>query len=248
MTESSDAGWDLAEEIQTRGNSAYTVARAFPRRGSRGRAPLGIAGFLGIPLFFCSLMASTLAQEKAHKIQWQGCKHICTILQEPTAGNVARIWLWALVPSLVLVVIGFVACRIPLGFYVSCVAGIVIAMGVVHKTATWERHHVARFPLGEDLIPSSNTFSNLFDPGEWERDARNTAVSLQHWTIGIALAAMLVMALLWVRARYFSRRPAVAGVFPPAVITGEPEASPVIELEVADSDLGRGGRAGRWRS
>jgi hypothetical protein len=186
----------------------------FPVRlpSSRNRAPLGMAAFLAIPLFFCSLMASTLAQEKAHKIQWQGCKHICTILHDPTAGNVARIWLWALVPSLVLVVIGFVACRLPLGFYVSCVAGIVVAMGVAHKTATWERHHIARFPLGEDLIPKSNTFSNLFDRGEWEHDARDTALSLQHWTIGIALAAMLVMSLLWVRSRYMARRPGVAGV------------------------------------
>lgn len=115
-------------------------------------------------------------------------------------------------PSLVLVVVGFIASRLPLGFYVSCVAGIVIAMGVAHKTATWERHHIARFPLGEDLIPKQNTFSNLFDRGEWESDARHTALSLQHWTIGIALAAMLVMGLLWLRSRYNVRRPGVVGV------------------------------------
>jgi hypothetical protein len=219
--------------------------RVPPVRG--GRAPLGIAAFLAIPLFFCSLMASTLAQEKAHTIQWQGCKHICTVLHEPTAGNVARIWLWALVPSVVLIVVGFVACRLPLGFYVACLAGIVIAMAVAHKTATWERHHTARFPVGEDLIPKKNAFSNLFDPGEWEREARHTALSLQHWTIGIALAAMLVMVLLWIRARYFARRP--PGNYTPAVVTGEPEASPVlVDFELADSELTRRGRPGRWRS
>jgi hypothetical protein len=112
----------------------------------------------------------------------------------------------------VLVFAGFIASRLPLGFYVSCVAAIVVAMGVVHKTATWERHHTARFPNGEDLIPKSNTFSNLFDPGEWEKDARDTALSLQHWTIGIALAAMLVMVLLWLQSRYRARRPGVVGV------------------------------------
>lgn len=187
----------------------------FPVRLSstaRSRAPLGIAAFLAIPLFFCSLMASTLAQEKAHKIQWQGCHHICTAWHDPTGANVAHIWLWALVPSVVLVVVGFIASRIPLGFYVSCVAAIVVAMGVAHNTGTWERHHTARFPNGEDLIPKSNTFSNLFDPGEWEKDARDTALSLQHWTIGIAIAAMLVMGLLWVRSRYMARRPGVVGV------------------------------------
>jgi len=201
---------ELIQDIQARGNFGFTIARAF--RGARSRAPLGIAAFLAIPLFFCSLMASTLAQEKAHKIQWQGCHHICTVLHEPTAANETRIWLWALVPSLVLVVVGFIASRLPLGFYVSCVAGIVIAMGVAHKTATWERHHIARFPLGEDLIPKQNTFSNLFDRGEWESDARHTALSLQHWTIGIALAAMLVMGLLWLRSRYKVRRPGIVGV------------------------------------
>lgn len=191
------------------------IARLLP--ASRGRAPLGIAAFLAIPLFFCSLMASALAQDKPHKIQWQGCSHLCTVWHDPTTANVARVWLWAFVPSLVLVVVGFVASRIPLGFYVSCVAAIVVAMGVVHKTATWERHHTQRFPVGVDLIPKTQAFSNLWDPGEWEKDARDTAVSLQHWTIGIALAAMLVMALLWVRSRYMARRPGVVGVPPEGV-------------------------------
>jgi hypothetical protein len=191
------------------------IARLLP--ASRGRAPLGIAAFLAIPLFFCSLMASALAQDKPHKIQWHGCHSgICTIWHDPTSANTARVWLWAFVPSLVLVVVGFVASRIPLGFYVSCVAAVVIAMAVVHKTATWERHHTQRFPQGVDLIPKTvnghASFSNLWDKGEWEHDARNTAVSLQHWTIGIALAAMLVMGLLWVRSRYMARRPGVVGV------------------------------------
>jgi hypothetical protein len=195
------------------------IARLLPP--SRGRAPLGIAAFLAIPLFFCSLMASALAQDRPHKIQWQGCHHICTVWHDPTAGNVARVWLWAFVPSLVLVVVGFVASRLPLGFYVSCAAATVIAIGVVHKTATWERHHTQRFPVGVDLIPKLQnghaSFSNLWDRGEWESDARHTALSLQHWTIGIALAAALVMTLLWVRSRYLARRPAVVGVPPEGV-------------------------------
>lgn len=207
-----DLGLDLAESIQQRGNFGYTIASALGR-GGRSRAPLGIAAFLAIPLFFCALMASTLAQEKPRTIQWQGCKSgICTIWHDPTTANVARIWLFALLPSLVLVVIGFAASRIPLGFYVPCVAAIIEAMAVVHKTATWERHHTARYPVGVDLIPKSQSFSNLWDRGEWESDARDTALSLQHWTIGIALAAILVMALLLLRGRYKARKPGVVGV------------------------------------
>jgi hypothetical protein len=215
MTEGNEAGWELAEEVQTRGNFAYTIARWFPRR-SGSRAPLGIAAFIALPLFFCSLMASTLAQEKAHKIQWKGCHSgICTVWHDPTTATEARVWLWALVPSLVLVVVGFIVSRVPLGFYVACVAGIVIAMGVAHNTASWARHHTQRFPLGADLVPDhaqGYAFSNHFNRGEWEKEALSTALSLQHWTIGVALAAIFVMGSLWIRSQFRRRRPGVVGV------------------------------------
>jgi hypothetical protein len=191
---------------------------------SRDRAPLGIAAFLAIPLFFSSLMASTLALEKPNKIQWQCHGGICTVWHDPTGWNIAKVWLWAFVPPLVLVVVGWAACRLPFGFYVSCVAAIVIAMAVVHKTGTWARHHTLRFPLGVDLIPSSSAFSNLWDPGEWEQEARDTAISLQHWTIGIALAAMVVQTFLLVRGQQRRRRAAsVVGV--PAESVHAPDAT-----------------------
>lgn len=185
-----------------------------PRRlpKPRGRGPLAIAAFIAIPLFFSSLMASTLAQERPHVVQWKGCRSgTCTTWHDPTTGTEARIWLWALLPPLVLVLVGLAATRLPLGFYVSCVAAIVIALAVVHKTATWERHHTARFPVGVDLIPSSNAASNHWDPGQWEAEARSTALSLQHWTIAVALAAMAVTAFLWLRRRYAARPPATIG-------------------------------------
>lgn len=178
---------------------------------SRGRGPWAIASFIGVPLFFCALMASTLAQEKPHVYQWKGCGGICTTWHEPTSATEARIWLWAMVPPVVLSLIGLVCTRIPLGWYIACAAGIVEAMAVVHRVNTWAHHHSTRFPWGVDLIPATNPSSNQYDPGEWETMARETALSLEHWTIGLALAAIVVMAALYVRRRFFSRAPVVVG-------------------------------------
>ncbi len=179
----------------------------------RSRAPLSIAAFIAIPLFFSSLMATTLALEKPLKYEWKGGKNgLLTTWHDPTTATVTSIWLWALVPTLALVLVGALSMRLPFGFYVSCAAGILIAMAVVHKTAVWERHHTARYPNGVDLIPAGSltAASNKYDPGEWEHMARQTALSLQHWTIGVALASALVMGGLWVRRRFFARKPVQA--------------------------------------
>jgi hypothetical protein len=177
---------------------------------TQGNGPWAIASFIAIPLFFCSLMASTLAQEKAHVFQWNGPHHLITIWHEPTSANEARIWLWALLPPVLLSIVGWVCTRIPLGWYVACGAAIVEAFGVTHKLDTWTKHHSQRFPLGVDLIPSSNPTSNAYDQGEWEHQARQTVLSLMHWTVGLAAAAIVVMAALYVRRRYFARKPFVA--------------------------------------
>jgi hypothetical protein len=174
---------------------------------ARSRAPVAIAGFIAIPLFFSSLMASTLALEKPHVFQWRSGGRLLTTWHDPTTANVTSIWLWALLPPLLLVLVGLVATRLPLGFYIPCVAAVVIAMAVVHKAATWERHHTARYPVGVDLIPASNVSSNKYDPGEWEHQAWQTAVSLQDWTIGLAVASAAVMAALYIRRRFFARKP-----------------------------------------
>ncbi len=171
----------------------------------RSKAPLGIAAFIGIPLFFSSLMSASLAIERPRVVQWRDGAILRARYHDPAAGNELRIWLWALLPPLLLVAAGWIATRLPLGFYVACVAAIVDAMAVVHKTKTWEAHHTARFPPGVDLIPTSS-ISNRYDAGEWEAQARQTALSLEHWTIGVALAAMLVAVLLTVRRHFVSRR------------------------------------------
>jgi hypothetical protein len=200
----------LVQDIQSRRNLGYSIAALF-RFGNRPKAPLAIAAFIAIPLFFSSLMSSTLALEKPRVVQWNGPHGLINAWHDPTTSNVASIWLWALLPSAILVIVGFAAVRLPLGFYVSCAAAVVLAMAVVHKTATWEAHHTKRFPPGVDLIPASNPGSDKYGAGFWEGEARATALSLEHWTIGVALAAALAMAALYVRRRYFSRQPVPIG-------------------------------------
>lgn len=174
-------------------------------RAMRSKAPLGIAAFIAIPLFFSSLMSASLAVEKPHVVAWRDRAVLHVRYHDPAVSNELRIWLWALLPPLLLVLAGWAASFVPFGFYVACVAAVVDAMAVVHKTGTWAAHHKARFPQGVDLIPTSS-ISNRYDPGEWEAQARQTALSLEHWTIGIALAAITAVALLALRRRYYSRR------------------------------------------
>jgi hypothetical protein len=181
----------------------------FRLRG-RSRAPLAIASFIAIPLFFSSLMASALAQEKPRLVQWTSGGKLQTTYHDPTTGTEARIWLWALLPAALLILVGYFATRLPHGFYIACLAAIVDAMAVVHKIDTWERHHTHRFPNGVDLIAANNPASNQFDPGQWEQMARDTALSLEHWTIGLALVSIVVVAGLTVKRRYFGRKPAPA--------------------------------------
>jgi hypothetical protein len=227
------------------------------RRNKRSRSPLAIAAFIAIPLFFSSLMASTLALEKPRVVQWTSGGRLLTTWHDPAPSTEAKIWLWALVPPLVLIVVGWIAVRLPHGFYVSCIAAIVIAMAVVHKLNIWTLHHTLRFPNGVDLIPAStkNPGSNTFDPGQWEKMARETALSLSHWTIGVAIASIVVVATAAARRRYFARMP--AELFAPvesvhAVDSTMPglgsDTSAALELEQADSDLARHDRPGGWRN
>ncbi|HEY2373695.1 MAG TPA: hypothetical protein VGH82_14325 [Gaiellaceae bacterium] len=169
----------------------------------RSRAPLSIAAVIALPLFFSSLMSATLALEKPFKIEWIRADHIVATWHDPTTSNIVHIWLWACVPPLLLILVGLLAIRIPFGFYVSCAAGVVIAMATVHKTAIWAVHHTLRYPNGVDLIPAGSAYagSNRYDPGQWEKQALATALSLEHWTIGVALAAALVMGIIQLRRR-----------------------------------------------
>lgn len=165
------------------------------------RAPLALAAFLALPVLFASLLASSLALEKPRVVEWsRPGGHLARIFHDPTGANEAKIWLFALVPPLVLVLIGWVAGHVPHGVYVSCVGSIVVALLLDVRLHRWELHHTARFPYGEDLIADQTNSSSL-RRGEWEHDAVQTIHSLQHYTIGLAVAAMLIAIVLTIRRR-----------------------------------------------
>jgi hypothetical protein len=216
------------------------IRRAF-RRGSK--APLGLAALLSITLFFAALMASSLAVDKPRV--FHRLRHGKVVLHYEQSSNAteAKIWLLALVPVGILLAVALLAMLWRRGgLYVVSGAAIVLSLLLPYRLDAWTARHTRRFPIGVDLI-SDKSNSNLASRGEWEQNARDTVISLTHWTIGIAIAAAVILAGLALLRRLRPRQAFIAA--PPPVVTGEPEVSPVVAAVEADSRLVRRGIAGR---
>lgn len=208
------------------------IARLFDSKAS-----LAVAGLIAVPLYFAALMASSLALDKPHLVGGH---------ESPaTGGAEAKIWLAALIAPGILMAAGLAG--LPFrrhGIYAPAVAGIVVCLVMPGISHGWIGRHERRFPLGIDFIRDSNN-SNLSSRGEWEAAAQSTISSITHWTLGLAIGAIVVGVLLEIRRR--TGRDAIAVPPPPATVTGQP-ASPAFETAVADSDLARHQRPGRWRN
>jgi hypothetical protein len=217
------------------------VIRRVFRRGSK--APLGLAALLSITLFFAALMLSSLAVDKPRVVH--RLRHGKAVLHYEQSSNAteARIWLLALIPVGILLAVALLAMLWRRGgLYVVSGATIAISLLLPHRLDAWTARHTRRFPLGVDLIPDKSA-SSLAAQGEWEQNARDTVISLTHWTIGIAIAAAVILAGLALLRRLRPRQAFIAA--PPPVVTGEPEVSPVLGTVEADSRLARRGIAGR---
>jgi len=169
------------------------------------RAPLGLAAFLAIPIFFASLMAVSLAIEKPKVYAWglpDG--RLARTFHDPAAVLELKIWLLSFVPPLILVLIGWGACFVPRGVYITCVAAIADALLLTVRLGRWEHHHTTRFPYGEDNL-SDKTNSSLTAQGQWEHNAAATAHSLIRYAVALALAAVAIA--LYVEVRRRRRRP-----------------------------------------
>jgi hypothetical protein len=176
------------------------VRRLLARLRRRPRAPLAVAGILAVPLFFSSLLAFTLALEKPQtRVVVRAGKSVVHYAQA-TSSNQAEIWLLALVPSLALVAVGVIGMLVPFGRYLVPGVGIVDALLVIHRLDFWAARHSARFPVGVDLIPDKSPSSTL-TKGQWEASAVWASRSLAHWTIGIAIAAVVITAVVDARRR-----------------------------------------------
>jgi len=171
------------------------------------KAAIALGGFLAIPVFFASLMAASLAVEKARVVEWKHGNGIARIWHPPTASTEAKIWLLALVPPLLLVAASWIAAHFPYAIYVTCVAACVDALALTIRLHRWEVHHTARFAYGEDLLADQTTSSSL-QRGEWEADAAATVRSLVHYTIGLSIGAAAIALYLTFRRRRAAPAPA----------------------------------------
>jgi hypothetical protein len=182
------------------------------------KGPLAVASLLGAPLFFCSLMAASLAIARPRIVTWTHHGKLVSRFHAPAASVEARIWLWALVPLALMLAVGLVASLWRFGGFVSCAAGIVLALAVTRRVNEWAAHHTARWPRGIDNIPDKWS-SDQVPRGAWETNAAQTAFSLSHWTIGLAIAIVLIyLLLIWRRLRARTRRALIdaAGTAPAA--------------------------------
>lgn len=163
------------------------------RLALRSRAPLGVAGLVGVPLYFAALLASSLALDRPHIVHGREFPS--------TAGVEARIWLAALIAPGILLAAGLVGSLLGrLGIYLPALAGIVVCLLLPGISQPWVARHTARFPLGIDFVPDSDP-SNVVSRGDWERSAQATIVSMTHWTLGLAAGVILVGLLLELRRR-----------------------------------------------
>jgi hypothetical protein len=206
------------------------------RLAARKRTPLTVSCILAAPLYFLSLMLASMAMDRPDIISWTHNGTLVEHFHSTTASLEAKIWLAALVPSALLIAIGIAAVFIRFGTYVVCAAMLVISAVLPHKLDTWQKHHTARYPRGEDLI-RDNWSNNLLNRGEWEHSAHETIVSLQKWMIGLAILFALGFALAGeLRRRRGNREP-------PALIPAVAGTEALLSAE-AQSELLRGHGAG----
>jgi hypothetical protein len=184
------------------------------------RAPLAVAGLLAFPLFFVSLMAFSLAFERpvVGHVLFKG--QLVTVYHTAANGTEAKIWLLALVPALVVVLIGFVATLVPFGTVIPSVASIVTVLLLTSRLDGWDARHTSRFVYGVDLVNDTNSSNNL-SRGQWEASAHETASSIGHWTIGLAVVAIALVGLGVVRRRLRKGQPLPMPPPPPEIASGQ---------------------------
>jgi hypothetical protein len=181
------------------------------------KAPLAVAGILTMPLFFVGLMAMSLAVERPSVQHTIKRGKAVTLFGDPTGTTEAKIWLFAIVPPLALVLLGVAAMLLGrAGVVVTALGAIALSVALLVPLGGWANSHAARFPLGVDLIPpNAKASQDIYLRGEWEANAKRTAEQLGIATMSIAGAAIAIFLLLEFRRRRGLERP----VPPPPPLT-----------------------------
>jgi hypothetical protein len=169
------------------------------------RTPLAVSALLAAPVFFVGLMAFSLRFEKPSVLA-NGK------LGDPTSATETKIWLLALVPPLVILLVGAAAVLLGrLGTIAGALATIAVSTFLLVPLTTWEHEHTARYPDGVDLVPRSAGSEDIYLRGEWEGLARHTANELG--VAAIVLAGIAIVLTVFVEAR--RRRGITAPPVPP---------------------------------
>jgi hypothetical protein len=165
------------------------------------KRPLAVAAMLATPLFFVSLLASSLKYEKPSVSLAVKHGKAVVVLGNPTGSNELTIWLVALVPSVIVLIVGAFAIYAPwFGVVFPATTTFLTTVLLLSQLDKWAIRHTLRYPVGVDLIPPSSP-SDLLLRGEWEESAQRAAREIGYWTIGAAGLAILVTVILNVRAR-----------------------------------------------
>jgi hypothetical protein len=182
----------------------------------RSKAPVAVAGLIAVPLYFAALMAASLALDKPHGVG----AHV----GPGTGGAEARIWLAALIaPGILLAAGAFGLFLGRYGLFLPAAAGVVVCLLLPGISNGWIPRHERRFPQGIDFVRDSDP-SNLSSRGEWEHAAQSTVSSISHWTLGLAIGAIVVALLLELRRR--TGRDAIVVEPPPETPGGTPVVAP----------------------
>ena len=175
----------------------------------QSRAPLAVAGFFAVPVFFAALMASSLAADRPRIAL--GKEH------PPSSGTEAKVWGLALIAPAILLAVGTLALPLRrLGVYLSLAAALAFCLLLPIRLDSWSTRHARRFPLGMDYLKDSDP-SNTSSRGEWEDAAKDTVLGITHWTIVLIGAAVVLAVLLQLRRRAPVPAPPPEGVHAPDV-------------------------------
>jgi hypothetical protein len=174
------------------------------------KASLAVAGLIAVPVYFAALLASSLALDKPK---------IAGNHQLPATGSTeAKVWAAALIAPAIVLAAGAAGLLLRRhGVYLAAAAGIVVCLVLPGLSHGWIGRHERRFTHGVDFIPDQSS-SNLSSRGEWEHAAQATVTSITHWTLGLAIGAIVVAVLLEIRRR--RGRDAIIVEPPPMETTG----------------------------